>query len=77
MSVNDFYWFGVENGDTARGNESVVVLFFSSFSIANLRNSENATATFLKVCMIIILCYVLINVLILIDSFWQYPRVIN
>ena len=50
MSVNDFYWFGVENGDTARGNESAVCLFFSNFSIANLLENENATATSIGVC---------------------------
>ena len=52
VSVNDFYWFGVENGDTARENGSSIhtVLFFSNFSITNLLKNENATATSILVC---------------------------
>ena len=50
VPVNDFYWFGVENGDTARGTKSNALLLFSKFSITNLRKRENAIATSLKVC---------------------------
>ena len=48
--VNDFYWFGVENGDTARENGIIENLFFSNFPITNLLRNENATATRLSVC---------------------------
>ena len=47
--VNDFYWFGVENGDTARENGYLANLPFSNFSITTLGN-KNATATNVAVC---------------------------
>ena len=52
VSVNDFYWFGVENGDTARENGSSMYadLIFSNFSITNLLKNENAVATNARVC---------------------------
>ena len=50
VSVNDFYWFGVENGDTARENGIIENLFFSNFPITNLLRNENTTATRLSVC---------------------------
>ena len=50
VSVNDFYWFGVENGDTARETGLTGFLFFSNFSITNLLRNENATATRVAVC---------------------------
>ena len=45
VSENDFYWFGVENGDTARENEFGVDLIFSKFLITNLLINENGNST--------------------------------
>ena len=50
VSVNDFYSFGVENGDTARQTEEFTDLIFSNFSITNLLKHENITATSARVC---------------------------
>ena len=50
MSVNEFYWFGVENGDTARENGFTDRFFFSNFAITNLLRNENATVTEVAVC---------------------------
>ena len=51
VSVNDFYWFGIENGDIARESESFITIFFSNFSITNLLKNENATSTNVRVCL--------------------------
>ena len=50
VSVNELYWFGVENGDTARETGLAGFLYFSNFSITNLLRNENATATRVAVC---------------------------
>ena len=51
VSVNDFYSFDVENGDTRFIQTDVAaILTFSSFSITNLQKNENATATSALVC---------------------------
>ena len=49
MSVNDFYWFGVGDGDTARESGLTATLNFSKFSITNLLKNENVTATSVEV----------------------------
>ena len=50
VSVNDFYWFGVENGDTARVTGNIKRLTFSNFLITNLLKHENENATSVLVC---------------------------
>ena len=50
VSVNEFYLFGVENGDTTIQNAISANLIFSNFSITNLLRNENATATRCLVC---------------------------
>ena len=51
VSVNDFYSFGVENGDTRFiQTDFFATLTFSNFSITNLQKNENATATSALVC---------------------------
>ena len=50
VSVNDFYWFGVENGDTARVTGNIKRLTFSNFLITNLLKHENENVTSVLVC---------------------------
>ena len=52
VSVNDFYSFGVENGDTSgeTGSSAQAKLIFSNFTITNLLKNENDNATFATVC---------------------------
>ena len=45
VSVIEFYWFGEENGDTARLNEFSADLIFSNFSITNLLRNEDENST--------------------------------